>query len=295
MLSLRATWKDLDKLDAGPLFEVFLPGGSGFEFLADLGVIDNLSSKGQIDCSVGGNTPRPVRADIASLTRALQRTRSKDSIDYVIGGTAAQIVGHDFNLKERREREQLLMIYSPSFRSAHPRVGLAIVSLYLRELGGLGKPGLEVADFVARLAQTWLSVDRPLDLEASSGVGGGVHEPFSTPIHGPQFPYVHGAFWLTFLRREVVKILGGEAYVIANAPVQEVIPVGGGLLCRVGPTPADVTVDQWRAWKNFLLPVLGGPKPWYLPEYLDVPWILPEDRESLTHIPYVPPPPIPPG
>ena len=291
MLLLRATWKDLNKLVAGALFEEFLPGGIGFESLATLGVIDNLASKDQIGCYVGGNSPKRVQPEMGSLVRTLQRTRAKDSIDYEIGGTTRQM-GLAFDELDRRARAQLRMGYSPSSRSVEPQNGFAVMSLSVRELGGLGKPGQEVADFITRVAQTWLSLDKPLDLVATSGVEGGAFFPFTVPTRGPKFPYIYGAFWLTFLRREVVKVLGGDACVIANAPVQEVIAAGDGLLCRVGRTPADVSVDQWREWKNFLLPVLGGPKPWYTSEFLDVPWILPEDREALTHIPYVPPPPI---
>lgn len=148
MLLLRATWKVLNKLDAGPLFEEFLPGGSGFELLARLGVIDNLSSKGQIDCTVGGSTPRSVRPDISALTRALERTVGKDDIQYDSGGTAVQMVGRPLDEHERLEYAQLRMFYSASSRAVEPQHRLAVLSLRVRELGGLGRPGRELADFI---------------------------------------------------------------------------------------------------------------------------------------------------
>jgi hypothetical protein len=64
------------------------------------------------------------------------------------------------------------------------------------------------------------------------------------------------------LRPDVVDILGGEEFVIRDAPVERVeaidAPEGGrGVLCRIAISPHTVSDERWRAWKEFLKPVLG--------------------------------------
>jgi hypothetical protein len=71
--------------------------------------------------------------------------------------------------------------------------------------------------------------------------------------------------WMVALPPEAVERLGGVDRVVAEAPVAfaDVIesPDGTSVLCRVTEDPLLVTVEQRRAWRGYLVPVLPEKAP----------------------------------
>jgi hypothetical protein len=97
---------------------------------------------------------------------------------------------------------------------------------------------------------------------------------------GPRRAWVSGYPWILMVPPAVAKDLGGIDRVLREAPVRRAWPIAFGdsktaVMCELGPDPLSIPQADWRAWKDYLKPVLGlrggsafSPNPWILPEDL---------------------------
>jgi hypothetical protein len=123
-----------------------------------------------------------------------------------------------------------------------------------------------------------------LKLPGSLLLYGATPDPLSLfgDVTRPELPQVFSYHWMVYLRPDVLTLLGGINFVLADAPVErkqliDTAEGAQGVLCRVGVSPQDVSDDQWRAWRTFLLPVLGEINR-HFDSGTEFPRLIPEDR-----------------
>jgi hypothetical protein len=104
------------------------------------------------------------------------------------------------------------------------------------------------------------------------------------PTHGyrpgAKRAWVSGYPWILMIPPPIAKELGGVDRVMREAPVDRAWPIAyagtkTAVMCELGPDPHVIPEARWRAWKEYLAPVLGlrggsafAPNPSILPEDL---------------------------
>ncbi len=143
--------------------------------------------------------------------------------------------------------------------------------LRVRAEGSLGAPPLTLSEtppvLLAAMVDLALAVGRfGAPLSGSAGLGikglrgrGGAYQHSVVPFGVDSYD------WMVALPPQAVERLGGVDRVVAEAPVTfaDVIesPDGPSVLCRVTEDPLLVTVEQRRAWRGYLAPVLPEKAP----------------------------------
>ncbi len=142
-------------------------------------------------------------------------------------------------------------------------------------------PSPELTAFFLDLAIRWAEQYGPDQLFIECVEFGGQHPTHSWPPLEKR-AWVPGYCWILVLSPPVIKVLGGLARVLSEAPVWSAREIqfgakGAAVLCQVARVPCEASEAQWSNWRSYLKPVLGQQN--FFPRTA-FPWIDPQDVHS---------------